>query len=331
MHSLCDRRSVLTLGAIAAVVRPAKAQTGVPEAAEIVPLWPGQPPGDCGAHLALRIDEKSPDPSAFHARWVSGIASPSLSVFRPDRPDGSAILVVPGGGYEFLSIDNEGIEVARRLTAFGVTVFVLLHRLPREGWAGRSDVPLQDAQRAMRLIRANAARFNVDPARIGVLGFSAGGHVAACLATRAGSRVYDAVDVADTYDAAPAFAGLMYPVITMAEGCHTGSRDALLGSAPSAPAIAAYSCERLVSPATPPCFICLSARDDIVPYRPNGLAMYTALCDRGVSAELHVFQDGKHGFGARAVKGTPPSAWPELLLHWGYGNGWFRDPGARPS
>lgn len=317
-----SRRTALGIGA--ALTLAAEAHADSLADAEIVPLWPdgARPP-------AFKIDEKSTDPGAYHARWITKITAPVMMVFRPVQPDGSALLTVPGGGYGFLSVDNEGIEVARRLCRSGITVFVLLHRLPRE--TGSETAPLADAQRALRLIRARAKHYDVDPGRIGVIGFSAGGHVAASLATRSAEAVYSPVDDDDRLAARPAFAALMYPVVTMGEGAHAGSRENLLGPAPAAAMIARFSVERSVSALTPPCFLCLTAKDDIVPYRTNAIALFEALCAAGVPAELHVFQDGAHGFGARAVRGTTPSVWPDLMLHWGARCGWFRDPAALPA
>lgn len=336
MSRAISRRMIIgSASAVAALTASARgavfSDTPLGEVSEAIALWPGIPPGGDGVRLMPQIDEKSANPVAYHARWISGVDTPSLHMFRPDKPDGSALLVVPGGGYAFLSVDNEGIEVARRLRQSGLTVFVLLHRLPKEGWANAALVPLQDAQRAMRLIRSHAARLAIDPDRIGVLGFSAGGHVAASLATRWSEPVYSPVDASDAYSPAPAFQGLIYPVITMGEGTHRGSRDSLLGENATAKAIEAASCETRVTAQTPSAFICLAAHDDIVPCDPNGLAMFDALRKASISTELHVFEDGKHGFGARAVKGTAPSLWPELLLHWGCRKGWFRDASARPG
>ncbi|HEY0281949.1 MAG TPA: alpha/beta hydrolase [Rhizomicrobium sp.] len=334
-----DRRTVLGLGAatlaglsVRAFAEEMNAE-GVlsTDPTEIVPLWPGTPPGGEGVKIKAKIVERSPDTNAYHDRFVSDIGMPWLSVFRPERPDGSAVLLAPGGGYTRIVIDKEGVEAGRRFNASGVTVFVLYYRLPAEGWANGKDVPLQDAQRAMRLIRAGAQGYGIDPDRVGVMGFSAGGHVAASLATRQNEPVYAPVDAADRKDARPAFAALMYPVITMEPGRHQGSRDRLLGAEPSAELVSAYSCEKRVTRQTPPSFICLAADDDVVPPMENGMVMFEALRRAQVPTELHVFQEGSHGFGIRLAKGKPASAWTELFLHWGYSNGWFRDPSAAPG
>lgn len=336
-----DRRTVLGLGmtaAFAGLTRRAFAEdmnaAGVlsTDPAEIVPLWLGTPPGGEGVNLAAKIVERRTDTNAYHDRFVTDVGKPLLTVYRPEKPDGSAVLMAPGGGYIRIVIDKEGVEVARRFNASGVTVFMLRYRLPAEGWADAKDVPLQDAQRAMRVIRAGAQGFGIDPARLGVMGFSAGGHVAASLATRPYETVYKPIGEIDSLDAKPTFAALMYPVITMsAEGAHPGSRLKLLGANPPDALVAATSCEKLVTRQTPPSFICFAADDDVVPPMENGMAMFEALRRVKVPAELHVFEEGGHGFGLRLAKGKPASAWPDLFLHWGYANGWFRDPSAAPG
>ena len=335
-----DRRTVLGFGvtaALAGMTRRAFAEgaSGVlsTDPTEIIPLWPGVPPGGEGVNLEAKVVERSSETGvSFPDRFVSGIGKPTLEVFRPQKPDGSAAVVIPGGGYGSVAIDREGVDVARRLNASGVTVFVLCYRLPAEGWANAKDVPLQDAQRAMRIIRAGAQGFGVDPNRVGVFGSSAGGHLAASLATRCHDKVYEPFDNIDALDAKPAFASLMYPVITMSvPGTHAGSRLALLGPNPTAAIVDRYSCDKLVTDNTPPCFICMVANDDVVPPMENGLTMFRALHAAKVPVELHVFEKGKHGFGIRLAKGLPVAAWPELFLRWGYSNGWFRDPSAAPG
>jgi acetyl esterase/lipase len=328
MEIIMDRRTVLGLGAaaltaMAARAEPMRADGSLPtDPTEIVPLWPATPPGGEGLSLTAEIVERSTD--TFHDRFVHKVGTPLLTVFRPERPDGSAIVLAPGGGYIRTVIDKEAFESARRFNASGVTVFVLRYRLPGEGWKQAADVPLQDAQRAMRLVRAYAAHYGIDPTRTGILGFSAGGHVAASLATRHAEKVYEPIDAADQLDARPAFAGLMYPVITMSDASHTGSRSTLLGANPSPEAVAKYSCEKQVTSATPPTWLCYALDDPAVPPVGNGLAMYEALTSAKIPAELHAFQEGGHGFGIRLAKGLPCSAWPDLFLHWGARGGWFR-------
>lgn len=327
-----DRRTVLGLGAMALTAAAARAEEMKPDGSlstdpsENIPLWPGTPPGGENVHLANRMVERSTDTSAFHDRYADQIGTPLLTVFRPAKPDGSAVLLAPGGGYIRVVFDKEGVECARRLSEAGVTVFVLRYRLPAEGWTRPADVPLQDAQRAIRLIRAHAGHYGLDPARVGVLGFSAGGHVAASLATRFGEKVYEPVDGADALDAGPNFVGLIYPVITMSDQTHPGSRTCLLGTDPSREMVAKYSCEMHVSAGQAPTFLVYALDDGAVPPLGNGLAYYHALAAAHVPAELHAFAEGGHGFAIRLAKGKPCAVWPDLLLHWGARGGWFRDP-----
>jgi acetyl esterase/lipase len=325
-----DRRSLLGLSAAAVAAlstRVIAADPAHPEwvptsdrlpgdPAETIPLWPGTPPGGENVHLTLQLLERSPTPDVFHDRFVTDIQTPLLTVFRPDKPNGAALLLAPGGGYRRVVIDKEGFEAAHRLNAAGLTVFVLRYRLPAEGWTNGADVPLQDAQRAMRLIRSRAKDFGIDPRRVGVLGFSAGGHVAASLMTRGGERIYPQLDTVEQYDARPDFAGLMYPVISMVPPiAHAGSREKLLGADPTDLQQAKYSPDLHVTHETPPTFITLAADDKEVDPR-NSLDMFAALRAAGVPAELHVFEEGGHGFGLRLIQGKPAQIWPDLFLAW---------------
>ncbi|GAA0527462.1 acetyl esterase/lipase [Rhizomicrobium palustre] len=291
---------------------------------ETIPLWPGTPPGGEGVSLPNEIVERSTDINAFHDRFVHKVGTPLLTVFRPERPDGSAILMAPGGGYVREVLDKEGFETARYFNKAGITVFVLRYRLPAEGWKNGADVPLQDAQRALRLIRAHADHYGLDVKRIGVMGFSAGGHVAASLATRFAEKVYAPIDSADALDARPDFAGLMYPVITMSAAAHMGSRKALIGDAPSAETIAHYSCEMRVAADTAPSFIAFAQDDTAVPPIGNSVAMYLSLANAKVPVEMHAFQEGGHGFGIRQAQGKTCAAWPELFLTWARRGGWVK-------
>jgi acetyl esterase/lipase len=299
------------------------AAAGATQTDELVPLWPAAPP-DASHSLPIRkVTERSSDP-LFHDRWIAGIARPSLSVRRPAYPNGTAVLLVPGGGYGFLAWDNEGEEQARWLTARGVTCFILSYRLPGEGWANRSLVPLQDAQRAIRLIRAKAGEFDVDPKRVAVLGFSAGGHLAGSLATRFAETVYPPTDEADRQSARPDLAGLIYPVVSLVESfTHEGSRDSLLGPGSSEDQRRHGSVETRVTADTPPIFLVHASDDGTVPIA-NSLALYQAMLAAKCPGELHAFDKGGHGFGVRLPKDVPASAWPGLLYAYGIERGVFR-------
>jgi acetyl esterase/lipase len=281
---------------------------------ERFPLWPGKPPGAPARPIAL--DWTMNGGPGNRELWIRGVPMPEVHVFRAAHPDGSSLLSIPGGGYDFLSVQNEGIDVAERFNAERTTVFVLTYRLPGEGWADRSLAPLQDAQRAVRLIRARAPEFRIDPARLGIIGFSAGGHLAADLAVSFDQPVYKAIDSADRLPARPAFAGLVYPVTTLELGkSHGGSRDKLLGSnAPSDLALT-RSPLRHVSPETPPCFILHAFDDGTVPVG-NSLDWIAACRAAKVSVEAQLLAEGGHGFGLHLPRDNPGSRWPDLFALW---------------
>lgn len=294
---------------------------GQSEAAAWIPLWPGAAPGPPATLPDERLVERSADP-AMPDRILQAVARPRLAVFAPARPGGAAVLIAPGGGYRHVVIDKEGFEMARWLAARGATVFVLFYRLPHQGWAAGADVALADAQRALRLIRHGHAAWGVDPARISVMGFSAGGHVAASLATRFAAPVYRAVDAADAVSARPDGAALIYPVISMrADLAHPGSRDRLLGGpAPDAARVAAQSADRNVPADAPPCFLLHAEDDDSVPVG-NTLAMRAALRARGIAVDTHVYAEGGHGFGISRAAGKPVAGWPETWRAWAMARG----------
>jgi len=244
-----------------------------------------------------------------------------MKVFRPAQPNGAAMLVTPGGGYSVIVIDVEGYQIGPWLSQRGWTVFVLYYRLPGEGWANRADVPLADAQRAMRLIRSRAAQYGFDPEKVGALGFSAGGHLCGDLATRYDARVYDPVDAADRLSARPAIAAPIYAVQSMSTPlAHAGSRDMLLGPNPTAALERAHSPANNVSAATPPCFMA-HAEDDKVVSVENTVEMRAALKAAGVKVETHLFTAGGHGFGLPGLAGEPARHWPEMFAIWARAQG----------
>ena len=278
---------------------------------EFIGLWPGTPPGGEGIKLDLKVTD-AVQPDGFHVRAISQIQQPGFFVYRPVKPTGLGMLIIPGGGYAAEGGDRGGREIAQFFASQGIISFVLRYRLPGEGWAHRETVPLQDAQRAMRLIRSG----EYGAGRLGVIGFSAGGHVSATLAMRSGMPVYDRISPADGQNAKPDIAAHMYPVITMGEGAHSGSREKLLGANPTQEAIAAWSLEKHVTADTTPSFVCLAADDDVVPPAPNGIAFYSQLQDKKVASQLNVFEKGGHGFSLHWAQGKPCGAWPQLFLAW---------------
>jgi acetyl esterase/lipase len=310
-----DRRALLGLAATAAASSALAAPGSFPDPTEVVPLWPDKPPGARAVLPREEIVDRIKT-SGFQDRFVTGVGRPLMTVFRPAKPNGAAVLIAPGGGYIRVVIDKEGFEVAHRLAAAGITCFVLRYRLPAEGWDQPALVPLQDAQRAIRLIRGGARTWGIDPTRVCAMGFSAGGHVMASLATRARARVYDAIDTADALEARPDLSALMYPVIDMARPyAHTGSRTALLGASPSADAEADFSPHRHVDATTPPTFLVHAWDDPGVPTE-NSLNYLAALRAAKVAAEAHIFEEGGHGFGIYLARGKPAAAWPDLFLAW---------------
>ena len=324
-----DRRSILTAGVLLSALGAcsrAMAQTpppatggpvppGLPQPVETIDLWPNGAPGMPAAPPGETVTERSTD-SLVTDRAVLGITRPRMAVFRPDRPNGAALLLTPGGGYRHVVVDKEGYEMARWAAARGFTCFVLFYRLPGEGWANRADVALADAQRAMRLIRRRGQGFGIEPERVSAMGFSAGGHLCADLAARFAHRAYDPVDEADTLSAKPHSAAPIYPVISMtAPVAHAGSREKLLGANPSAALEAAHSPDRNVPADAPPHFIVHAEDDGAVPVE-NALLLRQALKERNISVETHLFQNGGHGFGLRLAIGKPAAAWPELWLEW---------------
>lgn len=280
---------------------------------ERFPLWPSALSGFSRTIVPNWTMNNAPPNREL---WIRGVPFPEVHVYRPARPDGSALLVIPGGGYEFLSVQNEGLKPAERFNAEHTTAFVLTYRLPSEGWTNRSVVALQDAQRAMRLIRARAADFKIDPARLGVLGFSAGGHLAADLAVSHAEKIYAPIDAADALSARPAFVGLVYPVIILDTKVSQGnSSPNLLGDTPSPELMASRSPALHVKSDTPASFI-VAAFDDGLVHIDNSLTWIDACRRSRVSIEAHLFEEGGHGFGLHLPKDLSGSLWPDLFALW---------------
>lgn len=307
-----NRRTFIGIGA-AIGVTPALSHAAKPRTAETLELWPGAPPGkNPDVPIERRVENQSRNPNTPD-RWISGIDRPSIQAWRPSKPNGAGVLLVPGGSYAFLAYDNEGVSQAEWLNALGITAFILSYRLPGEGWHNRGVVPLQDAQRAMRIIRHNATKFGIDARRVAVLGFSAGGHLAGSLATRFDERIYAPIDGVDDLSARPDLAGLIYPVISLeADFTHAGSRDNLLGQGASPQALNMASVNRRVTAGTPPVFLLSTGDDGAVPPA-NSIAMYDAMRAARRPVALHIFESGGHGFGVRLPSSQPASIWPKLF------------------
>jgi acetyl esterase/lipase len=243
---------------------------------------------------------------------------PDIAVYLPTRKfsTGQAVVICPGGGYWALAYDHEGTDIARYLNSIGVAAAVLKYRLPTNGNCSVPHrVPLTDAQRAIRLVRYHAAEWNIDPAKIGIMGFSAGGHLASTLGTHFDYGDPAAADSIEKMSCRPDFMILMYPVISFTDSSmHKGSRNALLGSNPDHDLITFYSNELQVKEDTPPAFFVHADDDKGVPVE-NTLLMYQALRQKGISAEVHILSQGGHGFGL-GLGNDHVASWTESLREW---------------
>lgn len=305
---MITRRTLLaaSAAATAAAALPARAAP-----IERLPLWPGRPPGGETVTTKDAWVKRSPTGGEDDIAWPH-VATPMLNVVPAEHPDGSALLMIPGGGYARVALGVQGSSIARHFAARGTTVFELLYRLPHDGWAAGPDAPLQDAQRAMRLIRAGAARWKVDPARVGAMGFSAGGHLTARLGSCANLATYAPIDAADQLSARPVALGLFFPVITLRmPEAHGGSRKELLGANPTDDQIRRFSAERDLPADMPPTLVAHAADDPVVPPA-NSLLMFAALQAANIPSELMIFEKGGHGLPLVDPDGTP-HPWPGLF------------------
>lgn len=270
-------------------------------AQETILLWPDGPP-DSNGLSGPEVED----------RCVGNITEPSLIVYHPDATNatGAAVLVIPGGGYSVVCLDHEGSAVAEWLTRVGFTVGVLKYRLPN----GHHEVPLQDAQQAIRLMRNRAAAWNVATDRIGVLGFSAGGHLASTVGTHFTEDFSSGKGDHLNLSHRPDFMVLVYPVITMMDDyTHRGSQQALLGEKPAELELKRFSNHLNVTEQTPPTFLVHSSDDEAVhPF--NSTAFYMSLIENDISSELHLFELGGHGYALSEE--SPAREWDALAEAW---------------
>ena len=275
-------------------------------AQEFFPLWPsGKMPNSKGMNLTDSI---------FDERYRR-VGTPGIYAFFPSKQENknTSVILSPGGGYHHYAYMST-FQVAKWLNTLGINAFVLISRLPLSpDLVERSKVPLQDAQRAIRQIRSNAQSWNINPNKIGIMGFSAGAHVASTL----GTHLEDVSAIGDELDKIafnPNFMMLISPVITMGDSAHQGSKENLLGEKPSKELIEKYSSEKQVTTKTPPAFIVVAENDKVVPPI-NSILFFNALQEKKVSASLHVFPQGGHGIG---MQGNPGSTklWRELCEMW---------------
>ncbi len=259
----------------------------------VLDVWPSNAPGEKG-DIGPEVFQP-PQKEAKPVKRLTNVTRPTITVYRPKTAanTGAAVLVCPGGGYRILAMDLEGEEVAEWLNSIGVTGIVLKYRVPARKGQSNHLAPLQDAQRAMSLVRAHAQEWDIDPHRIGILGFSAGGHLAAMTSTNYDKRQYEALDATDQITCRPDFAVLVYPAYLTA-----GDRLAP---------------EIRVNAHTPPTFFAQAGDDPIG--AEGSIAMFLALRKAKVPAELHVYTAGGHGFGLRP-SGKPAATWPQRCEEW---------------
>jgi acetyl esterase/lipase len=284
------RRILISLALIAIISHRAPAQGPL-----TLDVWPGKPPGETGEIGPEKyLDNK---PNERQVKRLANVTKPTIAVYRPakDRDTGTAVLICPGGGYNILAMDLEGEEVATWLNSIGVTGIVLKYRVPRRKDLPAHALPLMDAQRAMSLVRSRATEWGIKSDRIGILGFSAGGHLAAATSTNFDKRSYEPIDDIDKVSDRPDFAVLIYPAYLTEKG-----KDQL------APEIR-------VKKDTPPTFFAHAGDDGVSPE--NSVMMYLALKRAGVPAELHVYGNGGHGFGLRPAA-SPAVTWPARCEEW---------------
>jgi acetyl esterase/lipase len=318
------RRTCWTPVLIACFALASVAQAAPLKTRDVLEIWPaGVGPGSENSPAKLTVTERS-KVAYWPDRALTGITRPNLTAFVPDKPNGTAVIVAPGGAYTRIAIDKESSEMARWLNPYGVTVFLMQYRLPAEGHANGKDAPLQDAQRALRYVRAHAKEWNLNPARIGFLGASAAGHMGASLDVQYAKKVYEPVDEADALSARPDFSLLLYPITTMENGStHLESRTNLIGKDPSPELIKAYSPVQNIIKDAPPTFVVLAEDDPAVPPI-NGISFCNGLKQAGASCELHTFKEGGHGFGIRDARQLPVSVWPNLAADWLKANGFIQ-------
>jgi acetyl esterase/lipase len=251
---------------------------------------------------------------------------PSLTIYLPpeEKATGAAVVICPGGGYGHLAMDHEGHQIAQWLNSFGVAGFILKYRHRNSGAGYGHPAPLQDAQRAVRTVRSLAMQWNVDPNRIGILGFSAGGHLASSAGTHFQNRYGEPKDSIDKVSCRPDFMILIYPVITFTEWCtHKGSMRNLLGNNPEKELVEKFSNEKQITPQTPPTFLVHGNDDTGVPPE-NSIFFYLALRKAKVPAEMHIYENGRHGFGLGQNRGAV-SSWPVRCADWMRGRGLLKN------
>jgi acetyl esterase/lipase len=270
------------------------------------------------------VPNSKPAPDAYKEKRegysVSQVTDPTITPYFPAKgqANGTAVIVFPGGGYINLTVTYEGADIAEAFNKIGVTAFVVKYRLPDDRiMVDKTIGPLQDAERAIQIVRERASEWGIDPHKIGIIGFSAGGHLASTLATHYNQVV---INNKNQTSLRPDFAMLIYPVITFGPYAHNGSKENLLGKNPSQKLVDLYSNEKQVTADTPPCFLVHAEDDGAVPVQ-NALLFYDAMIKNKVKGEMHLFEEGGHGFGMNNPKNT--DKWFDWAANWMKENGFL--------
>jgi acetyl esterase/lipase len=298
----------LTLLALIVMAKVASAQQG-----KTIDLYPNGVPNSkkvpAGAYIEKTVNTRA-----------SKVSNPALIPFFPEKgkENGAAIVICPGGGYSILSMENEGYSIARKFAEIGVTAFILKYRLPSDSiMVDKTIGPLQDAQRAIQLVRQRAKEWGISTDRVGIIGFSAGGHLASTAITHFNKAV---IENKDNVNLRPDFGILMYPVVSFGDIAHKGSKNNLIGNNPSPEMVDLYSNEKQVTANTPPTFLVHAQDDKTVPVM-NSVVFYEAMVKAGVKGEMHLYQAGGHGFGLNNK--TTKDQWFDRCVNWMTANGWL--------
>lgn len=285
------------------------------QAQTLIPLYPGNIPG------AIPTSVKETLMVSNGVSRMGRVSTPTLELFLPPagKANGAAVVVIPGGGYSIVAYTHEGTAVAAAFNKIGVAAFVLKYRIPSDAWMKDKTIgPLQDAQTALKLVRERAAEWKIDTARVGVIGFSAGGHLASTTLTHFQRTL---VDNPENTNLRPAFGILIYPVINLGDSLmHKGSRTSLLGADASPELVRLYSTDLQVTKNTPPTLL-VHAADDRTVKVGNSLSFFQELIKHGVPAELHVYPKGGHGFGLNNP--TTADNWMDRVENWMRAGGWI--------
>jgi len=283
---------------------------------EVIPLYKDKIPNS----KPVKNEEVSEIEPQYHILIISNVTRPTLTIFLPpkEKANGTAVVIVPGGGYHIVAASHEGYDVAKKFNEMGVAAFVVKYRIPDDqSMIDKTIGPFQDAQRAIQIVRQRAKEWNIKPNHVGIMGFSAGGHLASTVGTHFNKAV---IDNKNKINLRPDFMILVYPVISFSDSIgHIGSRDNLIGKKPSPEDIKTYSNELQVTPQTPPTFLVHAKDDDVVKVE-NSVDFYDALKKNNVPAEIYLYEKGGHGFGMNNE--TSSVKWMDLVHQWMLKKGW---------